>query len=196
MKPTAPPNALFFQYRIRLTIERRNIFRPACVYTIALAIPKLNTMANSDSGNTKTFKSEKSAVVGLLFLGVLSFLTAIVIISPGSGYEHPGMIVTCGSVGLFFAWIWFGTYYKIDDVFLYYRSGPFRGKIEISSITEVTLSKAPWYGFRPALAKKGLIVKYGRWDEIYITPSQQLIFLNKLHRINPDILVRELAMAK
>jgi hypothetical protein len=46
-----------------------------------------------------------------------------------------------------------------------------------------------WAGYRPALARKGIVVRYNRWDEIYISPRDQEAFVAGLVERNPGIAV-------
>lgn len=46
-----------------------------------------------------------------------------------------------------------------------------RGKIEIVGIKEIIIGKSLWSGFKPATAKNGLIIKYDKYNEIYISPK-------------------------
>ncbi|RYZ80579.1 MAG: hypothetical protein EOO68_37145, partial [Moraxellaceae bacterium] len=98
--------------------------------------------------------------------------------------------VCLSSVG-FMLWLWFDTGYKISEKELYYRSGPIRGKINITSISHITKNETNYSGLKPALATKGLIIRYGNWKEIYISPERKDEFLNILLQINPAIQIKE-----
>ena len=62
-------------------------------------------------------------------------------------------------VGFLF-WVYHDTSYKITKKYFKYRSGPIRGKIELSRIKEIIKGKTLWTGLKPATASKGLIIKY------------------------------------
>lgn len=84
----------------------------------------------------------------------------------------------------------FRTYYCIDNEFLHFVTGPIKGKIKIKSIKTLEVGKTMWLGtMKPATALKGIIVKYNKYDEIYISPSDNLQFAEELQKINPDITV-------
>lgn len=89
-------------------------------------------------------------------------------------------------VGLLF-WIYIGTSYELTEKELKYKSGPFWGKIEIASIREVVKNKTSWGGLKPATARKGLIIKYNKYDEIYISPKTNATFVQKLLKLKPNI---------
>ncbi len=59
-------------------------------------------------------------------------------------------------------WFYLYTSYKIEVSFLYYSSGFLRGKIDISSMDEISQCKMLWSGVRPALALNGLLIKYNK----------------------------------
>ena len=84
-------------------------------------------------------------------------------------------------------WALFSTKYELSDKYLFYQSGPIKGKIEIDKIREIIVGKSLWVGLKPALARKGLIIKYNKYDEIYISPKTNEGFVSKIKEINPDI---------
>ena len=88
-------------------------------------------------------------------------------------------------------WILFDTKYSIKEENLYYYSGPFRGKITINSIRKIEHHSGLIVPvtYKPALDTKGLIIHYNSFDDIYISPHQEAIFLEELLRINPNIVV-------
>lgn len=89
----------------------------------------------------------------------------------------------------FLLWLWYGTSYRIDDTYVHYRSGPFRGKITINTVREVQRDVTLWVGFRPALARKGIIVKYNKYDEIYFSPDNNDAFISALRKVSAEIAV-------
>ncbi|WP_052158386.1 PH domain-containing protein [Lacinutrix jangbogonensis] len=83
--------------------------------------------------------------------------------------------------------MFFGTEYEITQSELKYKSGPFHGKIELEQIREIIKGKTMWSGMKPATAKNGLIIKYGKYDEIYISPITNDTFVRKILELNNDI---------
>ena len=88
-------------------------------------------------------------------------------------------------------WLYFDTYYIIGDRKLIYRSGFIRGKIDIHKIVEIRKNKTMWTGLKPALATNGIIIKYEKYNEIYLAPLDHEEFITDLVRKNKSILVRE-----
>ncbi len=88
-------------------------------------------------------------------------------------------------------WIYLGTYYEIKADELRYHSGPMKGHIPISQINSIIRGKTLWVGIKPAMARKGLIISYERFNEIYISPAQDDLFLKMLLEQNPSIKIIE-----
>lgn len=77
--------------------------------------------------------------------------------------------------------------YSIDNSYFYYKAGLINGKIAIENIRKIEVGKTLWVGFKPATARKGLIVHYNKYDEIYISPDSNENFINELLQYNPNI---------
>ena len=102
-------------------------------------------------------------------------------------YEYLIIILTFGIVGLLF-WIYYGTNYKLSKHNeLIYKSGPFKGKIKIDQITEIIKNKTLWIGIKPATSRKGLIIKYDKYNEIYISPKTNELFIEEILKLNREI---------
>ena len=84
-------------------------------------------------------------------------------------------------------WIYLDTYYQIQGGLLIYHSAFLGGKIEIAKIREIVKEKTMWVGIKPALATKGLIIKYNTFDETYIAPEDNNEMVDDLLKINPGI---------
>ena len=88
-------------------------------------------------------------------------------------------------------WILLDTNYSIKEEILYFYSGPFRGKININTIRKIERHSGLIVPvtYKPALNTNGLIIHYNSFDDIYISPNQEAIFLEELIKINPNIKV-------
>ena len=87
-------------------------------------------------------------------------------------------------------WNYVSTYYILENGKLKYRSGLIKGEIDIATIQEIQPYKTSWVGLKPALAQKGIIIKFHKYDEIYISPENNEKFTEELIKINPSILVK------
>jgi hypothetical protein len=101
-------------------------------------------------------------------------------------------LVTCGLL----LWSYFNTSYQLSEKGLSYRNGPLRGKIDLDRIREIEKGRTLWVGLRPATARKGLIVKYDRFEEIYISPDSNDTFIEKILELKKDIHIRDASGAR
>lgn len=89
-------------------------------------------------------------------------------------------------------WILLDTKYILKENKIFYNSGPFRGTIAIDSIKKIEHHSGIIVPvtFKPALNTKGLIIHYNSFDDIYISPNQEDLFLEELLKVNPNIEIR------
>ena len=78
------------------------------------------------------------------------------------------------------------THYTINGFTLNYRSGFIKGKIDIRDIRVIHDGKTAWWGTRPALTTKGMLIHYNKYDRLYIAPVEQGEMINTLIKINPE----------
>jgi len=139
----------------------------------------------------KHFKANKKGFINYLLIGLLIFPVIVFLVDPDTLLRNPLILLPILSPLLMVAWIYFDTSYKIEHDMLIYRSGFLRGDIKISGIREIIKGKTMWGGLKPALAKNGMIIKYNRYDEIYIAPEDNDEIIADLLKINGDIKVKE-----
>lgn len=124
----------------------------------------------------------------LIYPIVASMIPAVIFFTHEGSLKHLWFDFVLGSLPfLLLLWVYFSTAYWIQDHHLHYRSAFIRGKISIIRIDEIQLNKTLWVGVKPALATKGIIIKYNTHDEIYIAPIDNEALANELIAINPDI---------
>jgi hypothetical protein len=138
------------------------------------------------------FESEKSALVALVVFSIAAVITTLLLTDllyhSGKGIVFP--LVMLLPVG-FLLWIWFSTSYEISGGFLHYQSGPFKGRIEISSIRVISkCSSFKVIGLKPALNTNGLLIAYNKYDELFISPENKKDFIAALHQYNPEIMLK------
>lgn len=68
------------------------------------------------------YYSKRDKWLGFLLFGVMGYTTIRALIELGFAFHSVLMISMCA----FVCWIWFGTYYKIDQDTLYVCCGPIR----------------------------------------------------------------------
>lgn len=149
---------------------------------------------DSHTQTSITFPSAKSPVVGIIFLCTTLLMLGLGVddtATNGFSISTILVLIFMALIGGLLAWIWFGTSYTIQTGYVYYRSGPIRGNIPVSQIREIRKNASLWSGLRPALAFKGIVVYYNKWDEIYFSPKKQDEFIQALQELNPQLIVRK-----
>ena len=141
-------------------------------------------------GVSMKFESEKSWFSGTVIWGT-TLLMFFLMLQALIRYDHAPvwlLLFLLLPVALLL-WIWFYTHYTLKDGQLYYVSGPIKGKINVTDIRQVVLNQSIWSGLKPALAFNGIIIRYNRFDEIYISPRNKDGFIQELIKINSEIQV-------
>lgn len=139
------------------------------------------------------FESKKDVFFSITILGISGLLLVLII----AGFlnnkmetsEYWVLSVVLAVLALILS-LFFNTRYQLTkENGLIYQSGPFKGKISIDRITKVEKGKTLWVGLKPATARKGLIIKYDKYNEIYISPKTNESFIKKLLELNPNIVI-------
>jgi hypothetical protein len=137
------------------------------------------------------FKSKKDRLFQLLGFSIIGFFIGIIlfrIFSDGiENYNFMWTDIFMWTVAGFLVWLGLGTNYELSQTELKYKSGPIRGKIEINKIHEIIKGKTLWSGLKPATARNGLIIKYEKYNEIYISPKTNDSFVKKILELNDKI---------
>jgi hypothetical protein len=93
-------------------------------------------------------------------------------------------------IGLFF-WMWYGTYYIIDNETLTVISGPLRWRVPIHEINFIRLDQKTIGGtWKPTLSWDSIEIRYRKSKSIFITPDNQEKFLSDLKKINNEIIIK------
>ena len=127
------------------------------------------------------FKSKKGIVHGLLYWGS-------VLITAGIAYYSGALWVWIipALLAFFFGWIWFGTYYVLEDKELVVKYGPASERIPYHLITRV----APCHNMKSsaALSLDRLEVKHGGglMPTSYISPKDQQKCVEELKIRSPQ----------
>jgi hypothetical protein len=109
----------------------------------------------------------------------------------GMTKEHVTLlpIVLLSLVIAMILWTLLDTRYVIKQHFLLYRSGPFRGRIDIEKIKKIKYFSGLYVPvtMKPALDTEGFIITYNDREDVYVSPVHRDVFLNELLKINPEI---------
>jgi hypothetical protein len=134
-----------------------------------------------------TYKSSRKGAINYLLIGAIALPIVIFLLDKETFTKNPYILLPLLGILIQILWIYFDTSYKIVNDELLYFSGFVRGKIKIANIREIAKGKTMWSGMKPALSGKGLIIKYNRFDRIYISPEDNDEVTKHLLKINPDI---------
>jgi len=135
----------------------------------------------------KIYKSKRGSLITIPIIGFILIPIVIFFLDRKNLLENPLPLLILFLPIILLLWIYFDTYYAIDGKRLKYHSAFIRGEIEISNIREIVKGQTTWVGIKPALARKGLIIKFNKFDEIYISPISNDMMISDLIEINPNI---------
>ena len=135
----------------------------------------------------KTYKAKKNPLIHLMLIASLALAVVLFFFGQNTIKEKPCIRLPVLTPFLLLLWAYLDTFYAIENQEFKYRSAFLRGSIKISDIREIHIGKTKWVGTKPALAQKGLIIKYNQYDEIYIAPKRNDELISDLLKINPGI---------
>ena len=140
------------------------------------------------------FRSRKDILFGSVIMGINILLIVIMVVGILNGGMETHELWTIPlvfGVIFFLSWMYFDTYYLLSPNGLEYHCGPIRGSIRLERIREIVKGRTLWVGFRPATARKGLIVKFDKFNEIYISPKTNETFIDRILEFKSDIHITE-----
>lgn len=138
------------------------------------------------------FKSRQDGFFRVVIYGTCLMVAAIAaqaIMVKESSYSSLVAASICVMVIAFVLWLFHGTSYVLDQTYLRHKTAFIKGKILIKDIAKLEVGKTMWVGYKPATARNGIIVTYGKYNEIYISPDSNESFVKEILSINPDIKV-------
>lgn len=135
----------------------------------------------------KIYKANRKGLINFLLIGSILLPVVIFFFDMRTFTESPIILLPLLSPFTLLFWIYVDTFYKIENHHLIYHSAFLRGKIEILNIKEIRKGETMWSGVRPALASKGMIIKYNKYDDIYLAPVNNDEMIADLLKVNPAI---------
>lgn len=122
---------------------------------------------------------------GFIIPTLIGFLaaTAIFVISN----QAYGVFAVLTAIIAYFSWMLYDTYYMVEEDQLLYKSALLKGAIPIHSIAEIDKNKRKFSGLKASLSTKGMVIRYNKWDDIYISHKDPDQFISALKSINPNI---------
>lgn len=137
----------------------------------------------------KNFLSSKNTFTISILWCVAAVLLFLLIMGFKSGEVLFPAIILLSLVIALILWILLDTRYVIKNGLLLYRSGPFRGRIEIEQIKKIQNYSGLFVPvtMKPALDSKGYIISYNNHEDVFVSPKKANVFLEELIKINPTI---------
>lgn len=141
----------------------------------------------------KTFKNRIDNFFKLIAFTTIIIFLAIIFIAWWYNQQTFGFnlwlsLLLISVIGII-VWTFLDTFYTLTDTQFKYKSGFLSGSIPIQEIRELDVNKSLWAGIKPATARKGIIVKFNQWDQIYISPKSNEEFVEEILKINSKIKV-------
>jgi hypothetical protein len=135
----------------------------------------------------KVYKAKRGILMTSLLLGFMAIPILYYFFDPRPFSERLRMLIPLLAPAAFLFWPYFDTRYQIEGKLLKYKSAYIRGEIEIASIKSIFKGKTMWVGIKPALATGGMIIRYNRFDDVYLAPLDNETLIIDLLTINPLI---------
>ena len=79
------------------------------------------------------------------------------------------------------------TYYTLDKENLTCHIFGFKKRIPLNEIKRIEPQKGLYAGLKINTSWKGLVVSYGQWNEILISPADEKGFIETIQRLNPKV---------
>ena len=137
----------------------------------------------------KRFLSTKNTFTIAILWSIVIFFIVMLTLNYEKGNIPVLPIVIISLVTAFILWVLLDTRYVIKNNFLLYRSGPIRGRVDITKIKSLKRFSGlnvPVM-LKPALDTKGFIVTYNQFDDLFISPKMSDVFIEEIKKINPQI---------
>lgn len=140
------------------------------------------------TNNVKRFPSTRNIYVTcLLWICVSMIALAVIMVPNEEGALWFRIIIT--PVAMVLLWILIDTSYTFDELHFHYRSGPIRGKIPYDRMRRVEHDEHFFKSviLKPGLGRKGLMIYFDTFNEIYVSPKDRTEFITELQRRAPQV---------
>lgn len=134
----------------------------------------------------KTYPSKISYI--LLLIIALAFFLPLSLEMYAQGLSNQVLIVGAILLPVFvlILYTFFTTYYTINNNILYIKSGFLvNSKIDINTITSVKKTNSILSS--PAASFDRILIRFGKYDEVILSPKDKIEFINALKGVNSKI---------
>ncbi|MBC9796238.1 PH domain-containing protein [Sinomicrobium weinanense] len=144
------------------------------------------------------FKSRKEPFLFIFLYAITLVLlgSSVTDIITGNGWSHIGVHIIVFLSSGFVLWILHHTGYLLTDRSFRYHCGPISGEIALERVGEIVVGKTMYVGLKPALARKGLIIKYDKYNDIYISPESNEEFIGEVLKRNDTIKITRISSSR
>jgi hypothetical protein len=133
-------------------------------------------------------KKDRTYPIALGILLIVYSIVGIVIVSGGGNYSELMVLAAVWALQGTFIYLFLKTtFYTIDEEQLVCHFFGFKKRIRLSEIRRIEPQKGLYAGLKINTAWKGLVVSYGKWDEILISPAQEQLFIETIKAKNPTL---------
>ena len=134
-----------------------------------------------------TFQTKKDGWISILIWAAV-ILPILMLVMRG---DAPWLsIIIFGGTTVVLLWVWFGTFYTLEDEVLKFRVGPIKGEVWIEGIDKIIKdSKESLNGGGLSFDRMSII--YDKSKQVTISPENKEELIKELLVKNPDIKVIE-----
>ncbi|HLW20479.1 MAG TPA: PH domain-containing protein [Cyclobacteriaceae bacterium] len=137
----------------------------------------------------KTYRANRKGPVVYILLGGFIYFVILYFIHKDAFSEKPYLLIPFFCIVALGLWVYFDTSYRVKEGKLIYKVAFFSGKININDIREILIGSSiwGWAGIKPALSSDGIIIKYNRFDDVFIAPENKEELIADLLELNGTI---------
>lgn len=137
------------------------------------------------------FKSRKDPLVlGIIFtccLTIIVFLLIMYIKERATLFQILISLTPALTATGILLWMTFRITYTIGPESIDCIAGFYKERIQIDAIRRIDRDTTMWMGFKLAGARKGIIIYYNTYEEVYLSPDNNDQFIRELIKVNPAI---------
>ncbi len=124
-----------------------------------------------------------------LMWSIVIFMIVMLGYTFSSGELPIAPFIILALVAVLIVWVLLDTRYVIKNSFLLYRSGPFRGRIDITKIQKIKRHSGLYVpvSMKQALDTTGFIITFNNFNDVFVSPQNSAIFLEEIQKINPKV---------
>lgn len=120
---------------------------------------------------------------------VYSFIGFFIVMEGGHYFDLILLFVVWIGIGLLFYLFLITTYYTLEEDELICHVLGFKKRILVKEIRKIETKKGLYAGLKINTSWKGLVISYGKWDEILISPADEVEFISAIQAKNPTLQV-------